>query len=185
MLTLLECFVDTANCSKPSQTVVNEIKVAYDEANGSYMHLKGVDPDYKTTFSEVDEVKKKISKEYMKFLQKCKRSSESSGDEESESPELKAAQSLVAEMDVFENLIEGAQVRLQKVYSETPDPNDMSVSLANKAYEDIKLMESEARKVFIKLEVLINAKTGLENKKEEVNKKRTEMSTGVEKKRSL
>ena len=184
MLTLVECFEDTANGSKPSQTVVNEIKVAYDKANGSYMNLKGVDPDYKTTFPEVDETKKKISKEYMKFLQKCKRSSESSGDEESESPELKAAQSLVAEMDVFENLIEGAQVRLQKVYSETPDPNDMSVSLANKAYEDIKLMESEARKVFVKLEVLINTKTGLENKKEEVNKKWTEMSTGVAKKLS-
>ena len=45
MLTLVECFEDTANGSKPSQTVVNEIKVAYDKANGSFLNLKGVDPD--------------------------------------------------------------------------------------------------------------------------------------------
>ena len=55
----------------------------------------------------------------------------------------------------------------------------MSVSLVNKAYEDIKLVENEARQVFIKLEVLINTKAGFENQKKEVNKKWTDMSTGV------
>ena len=69
-LILNESFEDTANGSKPSKIVVNDIKTAYDKAIGSYMVLKGVDPDYKSTFPTVEETKKKISKEYMKFLQK-------------------------------------------------------------------------------------------------------------------
>ena len=59
----------------------------------------------------------------------------------------------------------------------------MSVSLVNKAYEDIKLMENEARQVFIKLEVLINTKTGFENQKKEINKKWADMSTDIEEKK--
>ena len=53
------------------------------------------------------------------------------------------------------------------------------MSLANKAYEDLKSSEYEARKVFVKLEVLINTVAGFEDQKGAVNKKWNDLSKGV------
>ena len=89
---------------------------------------------------------------------------------------------LVAEIAALEGLINTADAKLQRLYNEVPEPTNVSVSMANKAYEDIKNAEKEACKVYVKLQVVVNRTPGFESQKTLADAKWSDMSDGVAKK---
>ena len=79
--------------------------------------MKNADANYKTEHSRVDELREKVTDEFLKFLQKSEIS-----DTEVESMESVSINKLIAELDAQEMMINTAESKLQKQYNEAPDP---------------------------------------------------------------
>ena len=124
----------------------------------------------------MDASKAKVTKDFINVLQK----SDGSGSEtETESKEAVSITNNVARLDALEKLITAAETKLQKIYADTPDPSNISVSLVNKAYEDIKIAENKAKEIYVELQVLVNNSTDFTAQRTLVENKWTKMSQGV------
>ena len=147
----LEAFEEEIKSSKkPSKSLISHLDSIYKECLKAFRSLKKANPDYDKTYTDVNDDKAKVMKEFTNVLQRNK--SDSSGSEtETESKEAILITNNVARLDAFEELITTAESKLQKIYQDTPDPSNISVSLVNKAYEDIKTAESKAKEIYVEL----------------------------------
>ena len=175
----LEAFEEEIKSSKkPSKSLISHLDSIYKECLKAFRSLKKANPDYDKTYTDVNDDKAKVMKEFTNVLQRNK--SDSSGSEtETESKEAILITNNVARLDAFEELITTAESKLQKIYQDTPDPSNISVSLVNKAYEDIKTAESKAKEIYVELQVLVNKNDEFESKRTLVKDKWSRMSQGV------
>ena len=134
------------------------LKGTFEKVEQCFKLVKKFESDVKTNQPEVDTGWKKINREFSITLMKSKTPSEGSSSEEEskESEEFMLVNNKVAKLDAFEEMINTAETKLQKLYNDYPDPTNISVSLANKAYEDLKTAESKASDVYVELQVLVN-----------------------------
>ena len=100
----------------------------------AFKAVRKADPNYKTSYPDVVVLKKKIDKELVKTLQESRDESGPVG-EESETKETKesadsiALTDLISELDAVNEIIESAELRLQKQYNQVPEPTNVSMSL--------------------------------------------------------
>ena len=175
----LEAFEEEMRSSKkPSKSLISHLDSIYKECLKAFRSLKKTNPKYEETYTDVNADKAKVVKEFTNVLQRNK--SDSSGSEtETESKEAILITNNVARLDALEKLITSAESKLDKIYQDTPDPSNISVSLVNKAYEDIKVAESKAKEIYVELQVLINKSEEFKAKRDLVEDKWGKMSQGV------
>ena len=168
---------------KVNKQLTSRIETTYEKVMTAFDAVRKADPNYKTAYPDVEIIKKKIDKELVKTLQE-------SGDESVPQPAGQEAESkesadslalndLVSELDAVNEIIEAAELRLQKQYNQVPEPTNVSVSLVNKAYESVKEAEKNVTGVYVKLKVLLNRVTGYEAQREATKKKYLDITTGI------
>ena len=175
-----EAFSDTVKQGKISKSLGNQIKELYEKVKSAFKGVRKGDPDYKNNHSRVEELMKKVEKEFFSVLQNSKsKSDDSSSDTEKESEESVSINKLIAKFDTFEEMVNTCEARLQKQYNSVPEPTNISVSLTNEAYESIKEIKKEASKMYVDLKSLVNKNIKYEEQKKKVEQKWTEMTEGI------
>ena len=172
-----EAFQEEMKTSKkPSKSLISYLETTQENCMKAFRALKKANANYNDTYPTVDASKAKVTKDFINVLQK----SDGSGSEtETESKEAVSITNNVARLDALEKLITAAETKLQKIYADTPDPSNISVSLVNKAYEDIKIAENKAKEIYVELQVLVNNSTDFTAQRTLVENKWTKMSQGV------
>ena len=108
----------------------------------AYWILKKASTICEEVCTNVNDEKANIIKEHTKVLQNNK-SDGSDSEVETEYKEEAAMNDKGLRLIAFEELIDGAEAKLQSIYVQDPEPTNLSVSLVKKAYEDIKLAEQQ------------------------------------------
>ena len=163
---------------KASKSLISHLDTIQKDCMKAFRSLKKANPSYDETYTDVNASKAKVMKEFINVLQRNK--SDGSGSEtEVESKEEISITNNVARLDAFEELINAAESKLQKIYQDTPDPSNISVSLANKAYEDIRVAESKAKEIYVELQVMVNKSEKFKAQRALVKEKWSKMSQGV------
>ena len=163
---------------KASKSLISHLETLRNNCMKAFRALKKASPNYEETYTDVNADKTKVMKEFTNVLQKNK--SDGSGSEsETESKEAKVITNNVARLDALEKLISTAESKLEKIYQDTPDPSNISISLANKAYEDIKVAESKAKEIYVELQVLVNKNEEFIPQRDLVENKWSKMSQRV------
>ena len=175
-----KAFSNTVKQGKISRSLGNQIKELYEKVESAFKGVRKGDPDYKNNHSRVEELMKKVEKEFFSVLQNSKsKSDDSSSDTDKESEESVSINKLIAKFDTFEEMVNTCEERLQKQYNSVPEPTNISVSLTNEAYESIKEIKKEASKMYVDLKSLVNKNIKYEEQKKKVEQKWTEMTEGI------
>ena len=169
-------FVKQTQGAKATSRLVDMVEKRYEKVVKAFRELKKADPNYKTSCPTAEKSMDRVREEYSQSLQT---STSGASDDEKESKDSLSIKILTAEVEAYDDLINEAEVRLQKQYNDFPEPTNVSVSIVNKAAEDIKAAEKEASSVHVKLTVLLGTVTGFEDQKTESNVKWSKVTSSV------
>ena len=181
---VFESFTETGKAEKKvPKSVKSTLDKSHSEVVDAFKAIRKTDPNYKTSYPDVEAMNKKVSKEHMTALFRTKTDSEESGNDSEtdtkESADDIMLKDLISKLDAVNEIIDAAEARLQTQYNTAPDPTNVSVSLASKAYESIKDAEKNINNVYVDLKVLLTRLAGYETQRAATKAKYLEITSGV------
>ena len=181
---VFESFTETSKAEKKvPKSVQSKLDKSNSEVVDAFKAIRKTDPNYKTSYPDVEAMNKKVSKEHMTALFRTKTDSEESGNESEtdakDSTDDIMVKDLVNKLDAVNEIIDSAEARLQMQYNTAPEPTNISVSLVSKAYESIKEAEKNVNVIYIDLKAFLKRLTGYETQRTATKAKYFKITSGV------